>query len=97
MADMLEIARFKVTEGADVAAAARAIDPWLAGQPGFVSRALAGPDDDGTYTDVVRWLDRQSAMAAMAAAEQSPEAARFMAIVDPTSVSMSHVELVHTS
>lgn len=92
MADVMEIARFGVLEGADLTAA-EGIAAWLAAQPGFVSRTLVGPDAGGRYTDLVRWRSMDDARAAAAAMPSSPDAGAFMAIVDPSTVEMQHLEV----
>jgi heme-degrading monooxygenase HmoA len=90
--EVMEIARFRFVDG-DAEAAARAaagVSAWLQAQPGFRSRVLVGPDDEGAYTDLVRWRSAADAHAAMAAMEQSEVAMAFMAQIDPASVQLRH-------
>lgn len=94
MHEVMEIARFSVNAGTDVAAAAASVDTWLARQPGFLGRTLVGPDAGGRYTDLVRWRSAADAHAAMQAFEQDPGACAFMAAIDPATVEMSHLPVV---
>jgi hypothetical protein len=91
---VLEIVRFRAVPGADLATAARAVDQWLARQPGFVSRSLAGPDDEGYYLDVVRWSSLAQAEAAATTLMVAEEGATFLAAIDPATIDMKHWPIV---
>lgn len=97
MTEVMEIARFKTLEGQDARAAAAGVDAWLAARPGFVARVVLGPDAEGYYTDLVRWRSADDAHAAMAEMEQSADAAAFLAALDPSSVEMRHLPVVHVA
>jgi hypothetical protein len=92
-----EIVTFTLTPGTDpdrFARAAAALDPWLASAPGFLDRCLScGPD--GVWTDHVLWADLPAAMAAAEALPTRPEAAAFLAAIDPSSVAMRHAQVLH--
>ncbi len=61
---------------------------WLQQQPGYLGRELL--EDDGQWIDVVRWASRDDALSAASAFADVPEAAVFMAVVEPDSVRMLH-------
>ena len=92
-----EIVTFTLQPGTDpdsFARAAAGLDGWLAATPGFLGRCLScGPD--GTWTDHVLWADMAAAMAAADAMPARPEAAAFMADIDPDSVAMRHATVLH--
>jgi hypothetical protein len=90
----MEIARFRFVDGAAAATAAAAVGAWLSAQPGFRSRVLVGPDNDGYYTDLVRWRSVEDAHRAMEAMPGSDAAMAFMARIDPASVDMRHAPVV---
>jgi hypothetical protein len=98
--DVMEIARFSVVGGvgADGVAARMAdLTEWLGRQPGFVSRTLLAPGPDGRWTDLVRWRSHAHAAAALAASEGAPELAAAMALIDPTTVELTHHPVVATT
>lgn len=87
-----EIVTFRIRPGhssADVVAAARDLEPFLATCPGFLSRNLV-QGEDGTWTDHVLWSNLANAKAAGARIMSDPNAAAFMAMIDGPSVVMSH-------
>ncbi|MCU0907077.1 MAG: hypothetical protein MUF73_06430 [Rhodobacteraceae bacterium] len=92
-----EIVTFTLTPGSDpdrFAHAAAALDPWLAAAPGFLGRSLScGPD--GIWTDHVLWADLSAATAAAEVLPARPEAAAFLAAIDPASVAIRHAPVVH--
>lgn len=97
MRDVMELARFCVHEGVEletVRAHAGDLDAWLRAQPGFVTRTLVGPDSEGWFTDIVRWRSHEQAHAAGARIMQEPSLAKFMALIDPARVQMSHLPVV---
>jgi quinol monooxygenase YgiN len=61
---------------------------WLQQQPGYLGRELLA--DDGQWVDLVQWASMDDALAAANAFMDVPEAAAFMALVDPDSVRMLH-------
>ena len=99
MQHVMEIAKFRVGSGFDHASVLRraaSIEPWLRAQPGFVRRALVGPDDGGVWTDLVQWESKESALSAAEAIGKAPELAGFMEMIDPESVSMQHLAIANT-
>jgi heme-degrading monooxygenase HmoA len=94
VSEVMEIARFRFIDGADAAPAAAAVAAWLSAQPGFRSRVLVGPDNEGYYTDLVRWQSAGDAHRAMEAMPSSDAAMAFMARIDPASVDMRHAPVV---
>jgi hypothetical protein len=92
---VMEIVRFGVATGAsraEVASAGAALESWLRSQPGFVARRLCR-EADGNWIDIVEWSDLASAKTAADAIMSTPAAARFMALIDPKSVEMSHASI----
>lgn len=91
-----EIVTFRTLPGlssADVVAAARDLEPFLATCPGFLSRDLI-QGEDGSWTDHVLWASHADAKAAGARIMSDPGAAAFMAMIDGPSVVMSHSQVV---
>jgi hypothetical protein len=100
MMEVLEVVRFGVLPGVDtslVAGRAAAIAGWLSDQPGFVSRVLAGPDEAGRWTDVVRWRSAEDAHRAASGFGGAPEAGPFIALLDGATVEMQHLTIVAAS
>jgi hypothetical protein len=99
MQHVMEIAKFRVTAAFDHASVlerAASIEPWLRKQPGFVRRSLVGPDDEGTWTDLVHWESKASALSAAEAIGKAPELGGFMEMIDGDSVSMQHLAIANT-
>jgi hypothetical protein len=91
---VLEIAEFRTSvETADFVAAAEAITPWLAAQPGFRARRLA-EIVDGAWIDCVEWDDMESAKSAADRIMESEAAAAFMAGIDFSSLTMRYARIV---
>ncbi|MCA3729391.1 MAG: hypothetical protein IM673_13215 [Phenylobacterium sp.] len=91
---VLEIAEFRTTgETSDFVAAAEAITPWLAAQPGFRARRLA-QIEEGAWIDCVEWNDMESAKSAADRIMETDAAAAFMARIDFSSLTMRHARIV---
>ena len=91
---VLEIAEFRTSvETTDFVAAAEAITPWLAAQPGFRARRLA-ETEDGAWIDCVEWEDIESAKSAADRIMESEAASAFMAGIDFSSLTMRHARIV---
>ena len=71
-------------------AASRALDGWIARQPGFVARELLHDPEAGTWADVVRWRSRAEALAAGARAVQCAECTGMFSLIASGSVRMMH-------
>lgn len=92
---VLETVAFRLLPGADAdafRAADDAAQAFLEAWPGYLGRTLA-VEPDGTYHDLVRWVDRATALAA-AEAYLASDAGRAMAVlIDPGSIRMRHLEI----
>src|ERR671911_765422 len=60
---------------------------WLRKRPGYLGRELL-EDDNGQWVDLVRWATMDDALAAASAFMEVPEAAAFMDVVEPESITM---------
>ncbi len=95
--EVVEIAQFKLSSDASaesVRGSASEVDAWLRAQPGFVSRTLMGPDDDGRYLDLVRWRSSSEAKEAGERFVAAAETCEFMGLIDPASVEMRHLPIL---
>ena len=91
---VLEIAEFRLTdETPDFVAAAKAVTPWLAAQPGFRARRLA-EIEEGVWIDCVEWDDIESAKSAADRILETHAAAAFMARIDFSSLTIRHARIV---
>ncbi|MEM9073584.1 MAG: hypothetical protein AAGE52_34150 [Myxococcota bacterium] len=100
MSEVMELVKFRVTKEASpkaIAEGSRELTDWARGQPGFVSRVLVGPDERGTYTDIVRWKSMEAAKAAADVMPTVDSLKGFMTLLDMTSVEMAHVPVVNGS
>ncbi len=94
MADVLEVARFKVKVGEEerMLETRPAMEAALEREcAGFVSLVLSRDGD--TWVDVVRWESREQALAAMEKVMNLPECQAMFALIDEV-VSMEHLEVV---
>jgi hypothetical protein len=98
MQPVIEITTFKLAKGlrmVDFIAANADVDPWLRGQPGFLSRMLL-QQEDGTVMDMVVWERetdaRDSARRLMRELADSP----VHAAIDQRTVHWSVCPVVHT-
>jgi hypothetical protein len=73
-----------------VHAALLAVDPWLSGMPGFVSRVIRYDTEKGLWIDLVEWASRAEAMSAMQRAAEEPCIAALGAVIEPASLQMLH-------
>ena len=62
---------------------------WLRRRPGYLGRELL-EDDNGQWVDLVRWATMDDDLAAASAFMEVPEAAAFMDVVEPESITMLH-------
>ncbi len=93
---VLEMVRFRLTSGTERAQFlidAKATEPVLRRQPGYVSRKLV-ESDDGVWTDIVEWTDLAKASEAAKTVMADPGFTPFAAAIDMTTISMSHPALV---
>lgn len=93
---VVEIVTFRLLPGSDSGAfrqAAAQTDALLAANPAYGLRVLTR-DDDGLWTDIVRWSSLAAAQVAALGLMADPAAAPFMAMIDPASVRMRHADVV---
>ena len=62
---------------------------WLRRRPGYLGRELL-EDDSGLWVDLVRWRTIENALSAASAFMEVPQAAAFMAAVEPETITMLH-------
>ena len=96
---VIECVLFRLVEGTEpsaFAAIAADLNTWIAGQPGFVARALSCTADD-EWIDHVTWASMEDAQTAAAKLMQTPEAEAFMSAINPSSVAMRHATLAVTA
>jgi len=94
-----EIVTFRLAPGTSEAAfldAARATQPLLAGEPGFLSRRLS-KGTDGRWTDHVAWASLDQAEAAARRVMADPAAQPFLMAIDPASIAMRHEPILMTA
>ncbi|MDJ1007200.1 MAG: hypothetical protein QNJ13_05185 [Paracoccaceae bacterium] len=95
-APTLEIVTFRLIDGVDKAAfldAAKSTAPFLDETGAVLSRALT-VDSDGLWTDVVHWTSLGAAEAAATELMTRPEAAAFLAAIDPASITLRHAAIL---
>lgn len=91
-----EIVTFQLNDGVDVETfeyAAAHTAPVIRANGGCLARHLTC-DADGLWTDIVIWKDMETAENAAETVVNDPAFAPFGAMIDPTSVSMRHAEIV---
>lgn len=94
----IEIARVKNKsdiQPEDFEKALQSLDDFIGRQAGFISRQL-GVDEQGRWCDIVHWQDLQSAKKAADQVMQSESCLAVFAMMDETSLEMTHVELTHS-
>ena len=94
-ATVLEMVSFRLvpgTEPAGFVTLAKATEPLLRRQPGYVSRRLVH-SPDGLWTDIVEWASLDAALTAARVVPADPGFAPFVAAIDMATVSMAHPAL----
>lgn len=91
VAETLEIVSFRLKPQAAAGFVANngVVTDWLARQPGFLSRHL-GRREDGSWVDVVRWQNREQALAAAGRIMAEIGDCEAMQAIEPASVEMGH-------
>lgn len=92
---VIEFAEFTLLPGVtpeQLDAGIESSNRFLARCPGFVARRTVRDGD--RYADIAEWTDMKHALAAMEAAESSPECAPFFALLDMQNARMRHFEIV---
>ena len=95
IAACIEVAEFRLKPGvtdAALRAGIAASDRYLARCAGFVARRTLRDGDH--YADLVEWTDRDSANAAMAAADTSAELGTYFALLDLSTAQMRHFDVL---
>lgn len=62
---------------------------YITQQPGFLSRELASGAEHGQYIVVIHWHTIEDAEASMSHFATDPSAQGFMAMIDPTAMTMN--------
>lgn len=91
---VFEIVEFSLKPGVTAEAflaTVPATEAFCRAAPGFRQRWLT-EGDDGRWTDIVEWADREAAKNAAAAFMSDPQIAPFGAAIDGPSVVMRHTE-----
>ena len=89
----VEAALFRLKPGTDRAAflrAAEAVTEDLRRMPGYVDRELS-EGDDGRWLDLLHWASIEAAQTAAEAILRAPRSHPFMAMLDPASVTLIHL------
>ena len=89
----VEVVMFRAKSGAgdaQILEVADALQRDLEGFDGYISRRLL-KSEDGQWIDIVDWTSLDEAQQASEAIMQRPSAERFMAAVDPESITMFHL------
>ena len=92
-----EIVTFRARPGTDpqdIAAAAAGLTGFLGRTGAALGRTLAR-DADGTWTDYIVWSSLSAAQDAAKTIMTDPEAAPFLSLIDPDSVSLRHVPILY--
>jgi hypothetical protein len=92
---VIETVTFKLNEGVsreEFAMAARAMNSYVTGCPGFISRRLSC-SEDGTWVEHIEWAGMDAAKAAAAGIGKEPDNAEFLAAINGPTVTMMHSEL----
>ena len=92
----IEMVTFKTTDNTpeqEFLAASEELQQWATDQAGFQKRWLVRKDN-GDWTDIVLWQDKQSALDAAEKFMGSPLTSKFMSFVVPESVVMEHTEVI---
>jgi hypothetical protein len=90
-----EIVTFRLIDGANpevFTKAAEAMLPFLRGTGAMTGRILSC-DPGGLWTDHLTWTSLEAAQSAAKAMFDRPEAAPFMQVIDPDTVSMRHAPI----
>ena len=93
---VVEVVTMKLKDGVSVEAFApldKAIeDEHVSKQPGFVSRETAARD--GTWLVIVHWRSAEAAQASMDTFANAPASAKFMSMIDASTMTMTRYDSV---
>lgn len=96
--NVLEISSYSLLAGVDERQFVRAADDAmtvLRRQRGFLARSIARAED-GSWTEIVHWLDRASASAASLRLAGNPDAAAFSALIDRPSFQSGYYPVAYS-
>ncbi|HEV7286728.1 hypothetical protein [Kaistia defluvii] len=96
--NVLEISSYSLLAGVDERQFVRAADDAmtvLRRQRGFLARSIARAED-GSWTEIVHWLDRASASAASQRLAGNPDAAAFSALIDRPSFQSGYYPVAYS-
>jgi hypothetical protein len=96
--NVLEISSYSLLAGVDERQFVRAADDAmtvLRRQRGFLARSIARAED-GSWTEIVHWLDRASASAASQTLAGNPDAAAFSALIDRPSFQSGYYPVAYS-
>lgn len=96
--NVLEISSYSLVAGVDERQFVRAADDAmtvLRRQSGFLARSIAKAED-GSWTEIVHWLDRDSASAASQRLAGNPDAAAFSALIDRPSFQSGYYPVAYS-
>lgn len=91
---IVELAVFKLSAGVEestFSTAAAAINPLVSKYPGYLRRTLM-KGDNGYWADTVYWKDLESAQRAAEQVMQDAEFAKFVSMIDQSSMLFLHLE-----
>lgn len=95
---ILEVVLFRTKAGVSdeqVLQGSAQIQPWLEKAAGYLNRQLS-KNADGQWVDLVQWRTLAEAHQAAEQLMAEPSAAAFMAMIDPESITMLHVQQQQT-
>lgn len=91
----LEVVIYSAKPGvseAEMRSAVEVSNAVLRAFPGYLGRELAYASETGQWVDIVRWEDRASALAAVAAFGMQPKAQTLMDVIDLQRIRFMHLE-----
>jgi hypothetical protein len=96
--NILEISSYSLLPGIDERQFVRAADDAmgvLRRQRGFLARSIAKAED-GSWTEIVHWLDRDSASTASAQLARNPNAVAFSELIDRPSFQSGYYPVAYS-
>lgn len=96
--NILQISSYSLMPGIDEREFVRAADDAMMAlrrQHGFLARSIARAED-GSWTEIVHWLDRDSARTASERLATNPNAAAFSAMIDRPSFQSGYYPVAYS-
>ncbi|AZZ89813.1 hypothetical protein EUZ85_03455 [Hahella sp. KA22] len=100
MSQIVELVTFKLLPDADkgaFAAASEGVNAFVRDRDGFLYRSLCENPQENSWTDIVYWQDMDAAKQAGEMFMTSELTRGFMSYIDPTSVTMRHLQVANDS